>query len=85
MAFEQRQNESAIKRQAAKKLSEYYLNKGDVHKASEYYETAIERGLKGDDDYMYNLAKRLDPNLQSAESRKWYEKTSYYDPYYYWW
>lgn len=90
MAFEQRQNESAIKRQAAKKLSEYYLNKGDVHKASEYYETAIERGLKGDDDYMYNLAKKLDPNLESAESRKWYEKTSYYvepyyDYYYDWW
>ena len=90
MAFEQRQNESAIKRQAAKKLSEYYMNKGDVHKAAEYYETAIERGLKGDDDYMYNLAKKIDPNLESAESRKWYEKTSYYvepyyDYYYDWW
>ncbi|MBP5451055.1 MAG: hypothetical protein J6Y16_02340 [Treponema sp.] len=90
LAFEQRQNESAIKRQAAKKLSEYYMNKGDVHKAAEYYETAIERGLKGDDDYMYNLAKKFDPNLESAESRKWYEKTSYYvepyyDYYYDWW
>lgn len=88
MAREQKENEEAIKRQAAKKLSEYYFD-SDIKKAAEYYENAIYRGLKGDDEYMYKLALKLDPKLESAESRKWYEKTSYYEPYYYdyydWW
>lgn len=89
MAREQRENLEAIKRQAAKKLSEYYFDK-DIKKAAEYYELAIERGLKGDDEYMYSLAKKFDPNLNSAESQKWYRKTSYYiDSYDYyfdgWW
>ena len=89
MAREQKENLEAIKRQAAKKLSEYYFDK-DIKKAAEYYELAIERGLKGDDEYMYSLAKKLDPNLESSESQKWYRKTSYYiDSYDYyfdgWW
>ena len=45
--------------------------------------------ISGDDEYMYKMALKLDPKLESAESRKWYEKTSYYEPYYYdyydWW
>lgn len=90
-AKERSRNVKEIRQQAAKKLSELYYNT-DIKAASDYYKRAVELGIKGDTDYMLNLAKKSSStsdklywadkaiSLGSGEAA-WYLATNYYKDY----
>lgn len=72
-AADKEKNVKAIRRQAEKKLSEFYL-KSDIDAASEFYKKAIDYGLAPDNEYMYNLAAETE--LNDEDSIQWLAKAS---------
>lgn len=72
-AADKEKNVKSIRRQTAKKLSEFYL-KSDIDAASKFYAKAIEYGLTPDNEYMYNLAVGTD--LNDEDSIQWLAKAS---------
>ena len=72
-AAEKERNAKAIKRQAAKKMSELKFY-SEPELASDFYKKALSLGLEGDPDYMYSLA--VDTELNDEDSLSWLKKAS---------